>query len=290
MKPDLSIIIVNWKVRYLLEKCLDSIYAYAGKYNIEVVVIDNDSRDGTAEMVMVQYPEVIMIALPSNNGFAKANNLGIKRSSSDLVMLLNPDTEITAGFFDKIFDYFHKNPEVGVVGPQILNPDRTNQPSVRSFPTLLSQILILLKLRNIIKDKTPGLKNYLQFDFDYQQEQTVEQIMGAAMIIRRKILDEIGLLDEKFFIWFEEVDFCKRAHDAGIIIKYLPTAKIIHHSGASFDRAKILQKQLIFNKSLLHYFWKHKPFWHYLILLLLMPINLVLTLNYAFLAQKNTEE
>lgn len=290
MKPDLSIIIVNWKVRYLLEKCLDSIYAYAGKYNIEAVVIDNDSRDGTAEMVMVQYPEVIMIALPSNNGFARANNLGIKRSSADLILLLNPDTEITPGFFENIFDYFKKNPEIGIVGPQILNPDKTNQPSVRRFPNLFSQILVLLKLRNIVKDRTPGLKNYLQSDFDYQKEQIVEQIMGAAMIIRRSVFDEMGLLDEKFFIWFEEVDFCKRAHDAGIIIKYLPTAKIIHHSGASFDKAKIVQKQLIFNKSLLHYFWKHNPFWHYLILLLFVPINLVLTLIYAFLVQRNIEE
>lgn len=290
MKPDLSIVIVNWKVRPLLEKCLDSIYEQAGKYNLEIVVIDNDSRDGTTEMVMVQYPEVIMIALPSNNGFARANNLGIKRSSADLVMLLNPDTEITPGFFETIFDYFKKNPEVEILGPQLLNPDKTNQPSVRRSPTLLSQILVLLKLRNIVKDNIIWLSQYLRHDFDYTREQSVEQLMGAALVIRRKVFDKIGILDERFFIWFEEVDFCKRAQDEGVVVKYLPLAKIIHHSGASFAKAEIIKKQLIFNKSLLHYFWKHKPFWHYLILLLLIPINLCLTAIYAFVSHRSDDE
>ena len=142
---DISIIIVNWKVRPLLKKCLDSILKYKDDLDIEIFVIDNDSKDGSPKMITTNYPEVNMIALKSNYGFAKANNLGLKRAKGKYLLLLNPDTEITKDFFKKVIKYLDKHTDIGILGPQILNPDKSKQDSVRRFPTFFSQILVLLK-------------------------------------------------------------------------------------------------------------------------------------------------
>lgn len=310
MKPDLSIIIVNWKVRKLLEKCLDSILANQENYHLEIFVVDNNSLDGTPEMVMIQYPEIKMITLINNQGFAKANNLAIKQAKSAYILLLNPDTEIMSGFFTTTINYLDQHQEVGILAPKILNPDKSIQFSVRRLPNLTSQILTLLKLQNILVGQknlenyiskrylnlvlklkkrfgcSKTLSSYLAQDFDYQKEQDVEQVMGAAMIIRRSVFDKIGLLDPRFFVWFEEVDFCKRTLEAGFKIKYLPQTSIIHYEGSSFSKAKILRKQIIFNNSLLYYFWKHKPIWQWFIILLMLPINFVLTLLYVLFIKK----
>lgn len=286
-RPDISVIIVNWRVRDLLEKCLFSIEKYGRNANIEVLVVDNDSRDGTSEMIMVEHSYVRMIALPKNLGFATANNMAFEIAKGRYMLLLNPDTEITENFFEEILAYMEEHPAVGIVGPKIFNTDGSTQMSVRKFPDLWSQILIMLKLKNILIDNKP-LNNYLEADFDYTKEQSVQQVMGAAMMIREEVLEEVGYLDEGFFIWFEEVDFCKRAREAGFEVKYYPKAKIIHTGGASFDQALALRKQIIFDKSLLYYFWKHKPLYQWLAILLITPINILLTILYViFIKNKN---
>ena len=203
-----------------------------------------------------------------------------------LIFLLNTDTEITNNFFDNIFEYFTNHPEVDIVGPNIKNPDGSNQASVRRLPDLLSQILIMLKLKNILVGNKL-LDNYLAKGFDYRQEQNVDQIMGAAMLIRKSVFDKIGNFDEGFFIWFEEVDFCLRAKQARLNIKYIPYATIIHKGGESFNQRNTLRKQIIFNKSLLRYFAKHKSFLEWFIILLINPINILLTVFYViFLKEK----
>ncbi|MBA4319975.1 MAG: hypothetical protein C0412_16365, partial [Flavobacterium sp.] len=296
-KPDLSIVIVNWKVRALLEKCLNSILENKDNLNLEIIVVDNDSNDGTSEMVMIEYDEVVMIALPRNIGFAAANNLALKQVKSDLVFLLNPDTEISPGFFSKVKEYMDNHPTVSIVGPKIVNPDGTLQLSVRRSPNLISQIFTLLKLQNILGSekeldryvlksflplvlklrkvfsKNKVVPYYLAEDFDYQKEQKVEQIMGAAMIIRADVFKKIAYFDEGFFIWFEEVDFCRRAIKNGLEIRYFPGAYLIHYGGQSFDQKNSLRKQLIFDKSLLYYFFKQKPFWQTFFIMILIPIN-----------------
>jgi N-acetylglucosaminyl-diphospho-decaprenol L-rhamnosyltransferase len=285
-KPEISVIIVNWKVRALLEKCLDSIIANRAGINVEIIVVDNDSRDGTSEMIMAEYSDVRMIALPRNHGFAAANNLALKQAHGKYMLLLNPDTRVTPDFFPKMLTYIKEHPEVGILGPKILNVDRSLQLSVRRFPDLFSQILILLKLKNVLINNK-FLAHYLFGNFDYDKEQSVDQIMGAAMLIRRRVLDKIGHLDQKFFIWFEEVDICKRAKKAGFIVQYYPQATIIHYGGSSFDKQMIMWKQLVFNKSLLYYFWKHQPRWQWFILILFIPINIALTFLYViFLESK----
>ena len=282
---DISIIIVNWKVRPLLKKCLDSILKYKDNLNIEIFVIDNDSRDGSPEMIMADYSNVNMISLPSNQGFAKANNLGIKQAKGKYILLLNPDTEVTKGFFKKVIKYLDKHTDIGILGPKILNPDNSIQQSVRRFPTFFSQALVLLKLRNILDNKF--LSHYLHLDFNYHKTQKVDQVMGAAMMIRKSVLDKVGLLDEKFFIWFEEVDYCKRVNDLGSVVKYFSEASIMHHGGSSFNKQLAIKNQIIFNKSLLRYFKKHKSKIEYLLLYLLIPFNLLLTYIYATFFKKN---
>lgn len=287
-KPDITIIIVNWKVRALLEKCLRSIQKYSEGLNVEIIVVDNDSQDNTAEMLVMDFMDVVAITLPQNVGFAAACNRGIKQASADLILLLNPDTEVTEFALRDMVGYMRVHPEVSILGPQIINSDDSIQKSIRRFPNLLSQILVLLKLINV----TPNnkyLQHYLYTDFNYQKEQVAQQVMGAAMLIRRDTVDKIGLLDERFFVWFEEVDYCLRAKKANLLVKYSPDIKIKHVSGASFGQRHVLRKQWHFNNSLLYYFWKNKPFWQFLIILILIPLNFLLTFFYALFVHKRED-
>lgn len=285
-QPLISIVIVNWKVRKLLEKCLNSILADTRGLDVEIFVVDNDSRDGTPEMILAEYEQVTMISLPRNHGFAWANNLALKQSSGEYLFLLNPDTEVKPGFFQTILDYLKVHPEVGILGPKVLNTDGSTQSSVRRFPTLKSQLLVLLKMINIWPE-SKTLRQYLAIDFYYAQEQEVQQIMGAAMVWRREVFEQVGFFDDKFFTWFEEVDYCRRAKDKGIMIKYFPGAAITHHGGASFAQAKRFRKQMIFNWSLFYYFTKHHPWYQTLIILIFLPVNVVLTFLYLLGTYRN---
>jgi len=277
---DLAIIIVNWRVRPLLEKCLNSILANSDGLKLQILVVDNDSRDGTPEMVMVEYPQVTMISLARNIGFARANNLAMKQAKARYYLLLNPDTEIVPGFFRQAIDYLDGHPEVSIVGPKIINPDGSTQLSISRFPDLLSQVMVLLKLRNVLVGNK-FLSHYLFKDFDYSQEQSVEQIMGAAILVRPEVFEKIGTFDEHFFVWFEEVDFCKRAKKKFLDIRYVSHLSVIHYGGESFSQRNMLRRQWIFDKSLFYYFFKHQPIWQWLLILFVIPVNLVLTLLYV---------
>ncbi|MBT4209851.1 MAG: glycosyltransferase family 2 protein [Candidatus Komeilibacteria bacterium] len=288
MRPDISIVIVNWKAKDFLKKCLKSIFDYQNDYQVEVFVVDNDSQDGSVEMLKEKFPQVILMPLAKNIGFGAANNLAIDKAQAEYIFLLNPDTELTKDFLDHAFVYMQSNPGVGIIAPKILNSDGSQQLSIRRNPNLLSQILVLFKLINILPNNRI-LSNYLFKNFDYTKEQSVDQIMGAAMLIHKSVFEKIGIFDEKFFIWFEEVDLCKRARQANISIRYFPGAEIVHHGGESFSQANSLKKQLFFNNSLLYYFYKHKAIWQSFIILLLIPINIILTLVYVIFFKRKTK-
>ena len=264
---DISIIIVSWNVRDLLKKCLASIFRFAPDFAFEVIVVDNASADGTVEMARADYPNVRLIANKKNLGFAKANNQGIAQAKGEYVLLLNPDTEFIEDALSACVAKMGSDKTIGVLGCQLLNSDKTIQPSVRAFPRVRDIIVILLKLHKLF----PSLLNkYLAKDFDYMESNPhsnplpfrerglyeVDQVMGAFFLVRRKVFDQIGLLDEKFFIWFEEVDFCRRAKQAGWNVAYYPGARIIHHGGQSFVKADTWRKQKWFFKSALLYFMK----------------------------------
>ncbi|MBU1165053.1 glycosyltransferase family 2 protein [Patescibacteria group bacterium] len=252
----LSIIIVTWNVKDYLKKCLESIYKNQGDLDVEVIVVDNASTDNTSDMARREFPKVKLITNQNNNGFAKANNQGIKIAKGEYVLFLNPDTEILSNTFKDSIDFFEKHKDTGAVGCQILNTDSTIQRSVRRFPTFWSQMLILYKLHHLL----PSLRtfrNYFAQDFDYSKESEVDQIMGAFILTKRDIINKIGDFDEIFYLWFEEVDFCKRLIKNEYKVYYTPKAKIIHHGSLSFNQKLTVEKQKIFNKSMRYYFKKH---------------------------------
>lgn len=272
---DLSIVIVNWKVGNLVMRLLDSIYKFTNGINFEVFVIDNNSEDNSIQMVREKFPQVHLIANKENLGFAKACNQGMKESGGEFVLLLNPDTEIFDNALERLVLWMRSRPEIGIGGVKLLNSDRTLQASVRRFPTFWSQAFILFKLHHLL----PRLNQfhcYFARDFDYSREQEVDQVMGAFFCIRRKLIEKIGLLDENFFIWFEEVDFCKRAKDVGFKVVYLPEISVIHYGGESFAQVFAFRKQKMFNNSLAIYLRKHNSFLAWLGIKLLSPFSLLL--------------
>jgi len=273
----LSIIIVNWNVRDLLEKCLTSIYKEIQDLEFEIIVIDNASNDGSVSMIREKFPQVKLIANEDNKWFAGGNNQGFEIAKGDLILLLNPDTEILDGAINKMMDFMEKNENIGVLGCKLLNTDMSLQPSCRKLPNILDQSLILLKLHNFFPNLSP-IKAYYMVDYKHNDTREVEQIMGACFMTRREIIDKIGGLDEKYGSIFEEVDFCRRVLDAGWKIYFTNQAQVIHHKGQSFRQRKIIINQKNFNFALLRYFKKYKFFWQYLILLLLWPVSMALAI------------
>ncbi len=252
----LSIVIVSWNTKELLKKCLQSISASLGDFDREVYVVDNNSSDGTANMVAQDFPKVKLIANKENFGFARANNQALKIATGDYVLLLNPDTELFSETLNKSLNFMADHGDVGIMGCKLLNGDKTLQPSVRKFPTIGPIAMMFLKLPKLISH-LKSIDNYLATDFDYTREQEVDQVMGAYMMASREVLDKVGLLDERFFIWFEEVDWCKRVKKAGYKVVYYPGAELIHYGGKSFAQEKVATKQINFFKSAMKYFLKH---------------------------------
>ena len=255
----LSILIVNWNTKKLVANCINSIYRFAPGFDYEIIVVDNASRDGSLEALRGNFstnPEVKIIGSTENLGFAKGNNLAYERSSGEYVLLLNPDTQERAGSLEKLVGYLDAHPEAGVAGGQIINPDGTVQPSVRKFPELWSSLLMLTGLYRVLRPKS-----YLMDDFDYAREQAVDQVMGAVLLTRRPVIEELGFLDEGFWLWYEEVDFCYRVKRAGHRVMYCPEAVFMHLGGKSFSQMPILAKKKVMARSLFYYFrkrWQEK--------------------------------
>lgn len=275
MAMDLSVVIVNWKVKDLLRKCLESVYRETKDIGFEVFVVDNDSRDGSVEMVAKEFPQATLIASNRNLGFAKANNEAIRRAQGEFVLLLNPDTEIIDNALAKLVEYMRQNPQAAICGPRLLNPDRTLQKSVRRFPDIWSQALISLKLHHLLR-KLPVFRRYFADDFDYSRASQCDQVMGAAFMVRGSLLQKIGLMDERYFIWFEEVDLCKAAAKAGFQTWFTPMAEVIHHGGESFGQVMGPVKQRVFNESCRQYFRKHHGWLSWALLLALHPLSMLL--------------
>jgi len=248
-----SIIIVSWNVKDLLLKCIESVLFFSKNINFEIIVVDNGSSDGTLEAIKCDFPNIKLISNNKNLGFAKANNQGIKIAKAEYILLLNPDTEFIEDTLDPILKKMEFDKKIGVLGCRLLNTDKTIQPSVRRFPRVIDILAILFKLNKMFPKL---LDKYLAYDFDYSREQEVNQVMGAFFLVRKQVFEKIGLLDEKYFIWFEEVDFCRRVMQNGWKVLYHPNVKIIHHKAKSFSQANTLKKQFWFFRSALRYLLK----------------------------------
>jgi len=233
---DLSICIVAWNVREVLEDCLRSIRRAGPEVDHEILVVDNASGDGTAEMVETGFSEVTLIRNTRNRGFAAAANQALEAGRGRYLLLLNPDTLVPPSSLEEMVGFLDGRPAAGGAGPKLLNPDGSLQPSVRSFPTAAAafgQFTILGKLGLFRRSRAA----YLGRGFDYGRPAIVDQPMGAALFLRREALDEVGLLDERFFLYFEEVDLCRRLTRVGRPLWFNPAAEITHRGGESTAQA-----------------------------------------------------
>jgi len=252
---DLSIVIVSWNTRELLRACLKAVQAEIAPLTTEVFVVDNASADASAEMVGKDFPWVNLIANTRNLGFAAGNNQVLRTCTGAMVLLLNPDTELQPGAIKTLMEFLATHPKVGVVAPQLLNTDRSIQRSCRRFPTFSGMLFELLGLSRLFPNN-PRFRQYKMLDWNHDGEQEVDQPEGACLLIRREVLNEVGFLDEEFFMLFEEVDWCYRVKQHGWQIWFTPGAKVIHHYGQSIKQVKA-KMILSSHKGLFRYWKKH---------------------------------
>jgi GT2 family glycosyltransferase len=268
----LSIIIVNWNVKDLLRKNLQSIFKLTENLDFEVIVVDNASKDGSVQMVAAEFPKVNLIASNQNLGFAKANNLGLEQATGKYVLFMNPDMELKENSFKILIDWLNQNPQIDMATCQLIYPDGSRQNNIKNNPGICDQILILLKLHHLIHPKC--LRKYLAKDFDYTKEQQVKQIMGAFTLVKNEIIHDLGGWDEDYFLWWEDLDLCKRAQDKGYQLWYTPQTKVIHYEAKSFEQEMSLVKQRRFNRGMAIYSLKHKGLLSCLVVKLLSCISL----------------
>lgn len=258
--PLISVVIVSYRCSALLRTCLDTVRAGIAPLDGEVIVVDNHSSDGTVEMVRQEYPWVTLIASEANLGFAAGNNLGLQRATGSYLAFLNPDTEASQGSLATLVRALEDDATVGLVAPRLVNPDGSLQPSVRTLPTTTAAALVLSKL-HLLFSRTPAMRRYDQAGFDYQKTQDVQQPMGACLVTRRTVLDQVGWFDERFWMWFEEVDLCQRILAAGWKIRYVAEARVTHAMGVSSRQLHTVLRQRRYAMSFLAYFDKHHAGW-----------------------------
>ena len=252
--PDVSIIVVSWNVCELLRACLQAIVRGRGTLDVEIIVVDSGSTDGSAAMVQQEFPWVQLVTCNENVGFPKGNNWGIARASGRHILLLNPDTEVQAGALPTMVDYLESNLEVGVVGPQLLNPDGSVQSSRRRFPTLVTAFFESTWLEGIAPAAV--MHRYHTLDLPDDETADVDWLTGACLMVRRQVVDQVGGLDEGYFMYSEELDWCRRIKAAGWRVVYLPAARVLHHIGKSSEQA-VTARHVNFQRAKLRYFRKY---------------------------------
>jgi hypothetical protein len=256
---DLSVVIVSWNVRELLRRCLQSILTSKPRrggagIRVEVIVVDNASTDGSPAMVRREFPEVRLIANSENRGFTAANNQGLAVARGRYWMLLNPDTEVLDDALAVLVAFADAHPDVGVVGPQLLNPDGSVQSSRRRFPTLATAFFESTWLEPYAPRGV--IARYRVLDQPDDRTLDVDWVMGAALMARREAAEQVGPLDEGYFMYAEEMDWCRRIRAAGWRAVYLPEAKVVHHVGKSSEQV-VPARHIYFQSSKVYYFRKH---------------------------------
>ncbi|MEI6378965.1 MAG: glycosyltransferase family 2 protein [Candidatus Falkowbacteria bacterium] len=249
---DLSVIIVSWNTRDKLAANLASLYSSQGDFSFEVFVVDNGSADGSAEMVKRQFAQVKLIANKKNLGFAKANNLALKKAKGEWLLLLNPDMKLKPDTLSNFLNWVKKN-KPAIAGCKLVDSQGRLVRHVRRFPTLFDQAIIAMKLAHLMPSL---LGRYLYTDFDYSKAAQVDSIRGSFFAISRSTYKKLGGLDERYFIWFEEVDYCRQAREAGLAVWYTPAAEAVDLIGQGFKQVGHSVKQRYMKQSMIKYFAK----------------------------------
>jgi GT2 family glycosyltransferase len=258
---DVSIIIVNYKTEALLKQTIDSVYRATTDLVYEIIVVDNASQDGSVTMVKDNFANVLIIENQENLGYAKANNIGIRNAKGKYVLLLNSDTVVIQDCIKTCFDYMEKNIDIGALGCRVeLRDGKLDHACKRGFPTPEASLYYILKLDK----RHPDSKKFGKYDLTYLPENEINEVdclIGAFMLVRNEVIDKIGLLDEEFFMYGEDIDWCYRIKEAGWKIVYYPETKIIHYKGQSSKKRRFMTiyefhraMYLFYNK---HYYKKY---------------------------------
>ena len=279
---DISVVIVGWNAKQYLELCLESLAKAPPRRSMEVLVVDNASTDYSAEMIAARFPWVKLIKSSENLGFAKGNNVAIRQCLGRYIALVNPDVIVFPGCLDALADFLDENPKVGNVGPRVLNPDMSMQSTCRRFPTLWNNFCSASGLSTRFRNSRFFAGEHM-FYFPHDRTLAVNVIVGCFSMIRRETFDEVGLLDEGLFMYGDDVDWCRRAWNAGWQVVFYPGGQAIH------DRGKItapypVRFAVAQQRSVLHYWTKHHSFWGVLGIRSIMLFHHLLRYSFAVLS------
>lgn len=253
---ELSVTICSWNTKEDLRACLQSLRSVHDEAKFEVIVIENASSDGSAEMVENEFPEFSTLRQKENLGFTGGHNVGFQHAKAKDVMLLNSDTIVHPGALRTLLDTVHSHPDVGIVGPKLLNPDGSLQFSCRRFPNPVAALF-----RNTFVGrwfpKNKYTRDYLMQDWTHDEPREVDWLSGAAMIVTRQVIDKVGTLDPRYFMYCEDVDLCFRTWKGGFKVVYVPSATITHAIGRSTD--KVANKMIVrFHRSMFRFYKKNQ--------------------------------
>ena len=259
-QPQVSIIIVNYNGCGVIVDCLTSIYGHLSTSAIEVIVVDNDSQDGSPELIAQKFPQVNLLRQSKNGGFGTANNVGARQAQGEYLLLLNSDTLVTGNILPTLLAQLTSDAQIGIVGPRLLNPDGSFQFSIAHEISLWGE---WRTLRQVKKYRIPANRPALATQYDH--DQVVDIVVGAAMLMRRALFEQVGGFDEAFFMYFEESDLCQRVRALGYKILYTPAATVIHIGGYSVAQAAG-PMAVEYRRSQRYYYRKHRPRWEQWIL------------------------
>jgi len=234
----ISVIIVSWNAQDYLMQCLASLFTGDCRHPVEVIVVDNASTDGSPEAVAKSHPQVRLLRNATNLGFARANNLGIAAATGKYVCLINSDVKVLPGCLNRLVEYAENHPEAGMIGPRVIGGDGKLQRSCRGFPTVWNMFSRALALDSIF----PGTRVFTGYSLRHWPQDTcraVDILSGCFWLVRRKSLDDVGGLDESFFMYGEDMDWCKRFWKHGWKLAFVPSAEAIHYGGASSANAPV---------------------------------------------------
>jgi N-acetylglucosaminyl-diphospho-decaprenol L-rhamnosyltransferase len=251
---DLAVVVVNFNAGDFLLRCVGSILGSAGELELDVVVVDNASRDGSAARTAQAHPEVQLIQNPDNRGFAVAANQGIAATDAPFVLLLNPDAELRGGTLASLVKVARERPRAGAIGCLVRNPDGTIYPSARRVPGPFEALMHAF-LGPFVHNN-PWTRSYTMADWDRASEREVDWISGSAMLLRREALDQVGALDEGFFMYVEDVDLCTRLREGGWSVLFSPEVEVVHEIGVS-ARGRSRPMAHAHSDSIYRYFVKH---------------------------------
>lgn len=254
MDPAVSIAIINWNTKDLLENCLRSIYDSPSTCESEVLVVDNASTDGSAELLRRDFPQVKLIANKSNRGYATAANQAVQSGRGRYIFVLNSDTEIFPGAVDALLAFADDHSDVGAIGPRLINPDGTLQLSCRRFPSFGTGVGHALL--SLFSANNPYTKKYRLTDWDHAEATEVDWVSGAALFLRRDAVLQVGLFDETYFMYVEDMDLCYRLWEAHWTVYYQPAATVMHYVAQS-SRIRSPQMVMEHHKSLYRFISKN---------------------------------